>query len=170
MADNSLTQDELKKWLHYCPDTGVFTRLKSAGNVKAMTEAGGLNPAGYVLISVKSGRYMAHRLAFLYMLGRFPLDQTDHINHNRSDNRWANLRDINNLDNGRNISMKKTNTSGITGVYWHKKNNNWCSRIAVNGKTINIGSFDNKTDAAIARLMAEQKYGFHENHGVKSHA
>lgn len=165
---DSLTQGELKKILHYNADTGVFTWVDRASGEKTMRQVGCLNPAGYKLIGVNGRRYMAHRLAFLYMIGRFPLDQTDHINHDRSDNRWINLREASNLENGRNISMKKNNKSGITGVHWNKQANNWRARIMVNGKTINIGSFENKKDAAAARFAAEREYGFHENHGVRN--
>lgn len=166
MADSLLTQAELKERLHYDPDTGLFTWAENIGSrARAGDEACGKNHYGYIHIGVNGKRYMAHRLAFLYMIGRFPLDQTDHINHNPADNRWINLREVNNIENGRNISMKKNNTSGVTGVHWNKQCNKWRSRIALCGVTKNLGSFENKNDAVIARKMAEQKYGFHENHG-----
>lgn len=82
----------------------------------------------------------------------------DHINRNALDNRKENLRKTTRAENNRNCSISKNNTSGIIGLYWNKRNNNWRSSITVNRKRIELGSFKNKDDAIIARLAAEAKY------------
>lgn len=82
----------------------------------------------------------------------------DHINRNELDNRKSNLRPATFTENAQNRSLFKNNTSGITGVGWHKNTNNWRARITVNNKQICLGYFDNKEDAIKARLRAEQKY------------
>jgi hypothetical protein len=82
----------------------------------------------------------------------------DHINHNPLDNRKENLRKATRTDNNRNCSLSKNNTSGVTGVSWNKRNNNWRARIMVDKKSIEIGQFSNKSDAIKARLEAEIKY------------
>jgi hypothetical protein len=82
----------------------------------------------------------------------------DHINRNPLDNRKENLRKAARIDNNRNCSISKNNTSGIVGVSWNRRNNNWRTRIMVNNKSIELGQFAKKEDAIVARLQAELKY------------
>jgi len=162
-----MTQNILKKYLHYNPDNGVFTRaLKTANFIRVGDVAGWLDKAsGYRKIYLRNKQYSAHRLAWLYMVGEFPSDQIDHINHIRDDNRFSNLRTATHSENQRNASIRYDNASGVTGVYWSKPRRKWQSEIYVNGKKIYGGSFGCVTAAAIARKALETKHGFHENHG-----
>ena len=57
-----------------------------------------------------------------------------------------------------NVSIKKTNKSGITGVFWHKNANKWRAVIAYKNKKIHLGIFDNLEDARKAREDGEIKY------------
>lgn len=82
----------------------------------------------------------------------------DHIDRNPFNNRKNNLRKTTRAENNRNRSISKNNTAGITGIYWNKCNNNWRSSITVNRERIELGSYKNKEDAIIARLLAEVKY------------
>lgn len=68
-----LTQSRLKEIIHYNPDTGVFTWLKSRGGaVKAGDVAGVLHHSGYIIIKTGGKIYLAHRLAWLYKSGCWP--------------------------------------------------------------------------------------------------
>lgn len=82
----------------------------------------------------------------------------DHINRNPLDNRKSNLRKATSLENMKNQSRHKNNTSGVSGVGWHKGIEKWCARIGVDNKMINLGCFNNKDDAIKARLAAEVLY------------
>ena len=82
----------------------------------------------------------------------------DHINRNELDNRKENLRKATHQQNSCNRSLRKDNTSGVTGVYFDKTNNNWYASITIFGKHIKLGTFANKEDAIKARLNAEVKY------------
>lgn len=82
----------------------------------------------------------------------------DHINKNRLDNRKLNLRMASSSENGKNKKVYKTNTSGISGVVWNKKNKKWIAKICYNYKQKFLGSFNNLEDAIIARLKAEKEY------------
>jgi len=99
------------------------------------------------------------------MTGEFPPNFVDHINHDRDDNRWVNLRHATKSDNCRNTKMNSRNTSGVTGVYRSNKDGRWEASIKANGQKIFIGRFINLDDAARARKDAEIKHGFHPNHG-----
>jgi len=118
---------------------------------------------GYLRIRIFDKAYLAHRLVWLYHKGAWPTGEVDHINGNRSDNRIENLRDVPKIENARNRRPSAANTSGITGV--HRVGKKWRARICVNGKCISLGNFDTIEDAAAARAVANERFGFHENHG-----
>ena len=161
-----ITQAQLKEKLHYNPDTGVFTRkISTCNKVKVGDIAGYIHTKGYILISLNSKKYCAHRLAFLYMGGEIP-EEVDHINHIRKDNRWFNLRAVTHNENCRNISMQKVNKSGFNGICWHKKAGKWQAYISVQGRCIHLGYFTDKNNAISARKEANIKHGFHGNHGL----
>lgn len=158
-----VTQAELKELLTYDPDTGIFIwRNPRRGVYKK--EAGSISLHGYVEVGLVRGRYVAHRLAWLYVYGVWP-KQLDHINHNRLDNRIINLRDVPHIDNCRNQKKHKNNTSGFTGVSFHSGSGKWRAHIKIMFKQIHLGLFDDKFEAVCARMSANNKYNFHENHG-----
>ena len=160
-----ITQSQLKKILSYNSDTGVFTWNMSRKKCRIGDAAGSINQLGYVIIKTPHGRYKAHRLAWLYIHGSFPIEQIDHINGKPSDNRISNLRDVNAIQNSGNSKLYCNNTSGRVGVHWSKDRKKWHAHIKVNYKRYHLGSFDDWDDAVEARSRAEKKYGFHENHG-----
>jgi hypothetical protein len=162
----TLTQERLKELLHYEPETGVFEWREYRRGMRPDRVAGSPNSKGYLLIKIDYNSHRAHRLAFLYMTGKLPTEQVDHINHNRADNRWDNLRLVCNAENHRNCSMYSHNTSGVTGVFWYKPLNKWQAGVMVDQKHHHIGFFDNLLDAVAARKRAEREFGFHENHGL----
>ena len=165
MYNNTLTQDELTATLHYDPGTGVFTNLRTRANARIGSEAGAISGRGYRYIMVHRKLYLAHRLAFLWMTGEFPQDHVDHINGNRSDNRWENLRCASREENQKNRKLNCDNTSGYTGVKWHLHTSRWTATVTSNGKHYCIGYYHSKTDAVRARALAELHFGFHPNHG-----
>ncbi|MGA4453989.1 HNH endonuclease signature motif containing protein [Pseudomonas kurunegalensis] len=161
-----LNQERLKTLLTYDPITGEFTWNVSRGLAKAGGPAGSKHHLGYICIGVDGAKLEAHRLAFLYMTGSWPSDDVDHINHIRSDNRWVNLRLATRTENSRNASRYASNSSGVHGVSWKKRDKTWHARICVSGKSIHLGSFKEYDCAVRARRSAEEQYGFHANHGI----
>lgn len=145
-----LTQERLKQVLKYDPLTGIFTRLKSW---KGTLEVGCLRPDGYITISVDYYPYRAHRLAFLYMSGEFPIDEVDHKNMNRSDNRWDNLRTASKEQNGVNISPRKNNKCGYKNVYWSTRDRKWVVELKHQGQRVSLGNYD---DLELADLVATE--------------
>lgn len=162
-----ITQEYLKTLLKYDPETGLFTWLVSRCNrAKIGGEAGSLNKGhGYREINIDKKRYRAHRLAFLYIEGIIPPHDVDHINHNRDDNSWANLRHASSYDNHRNRTLQSNNSSGFNGVSWVKASKKWTATVKHDGRRICLGLFEALSDAVIARTEAEEMYGFHVNHG-----
>jgi len=160
-----LTQKHLKSILHYNPDTGVFRWIERARGRK-LSHAGTIcKQQGYVKINYGGKIYRAHRLAWLYVHGIFPEAEIDHINHNRSDNRLKNLRAVPSCENHKNRTISRRNSSGFNGVCWMKGFGKWASYIGVGGEKIMLGYFNELSDAVLARLKADIKYGYHKNHG-----
>lgn len=160
IQNDLLLQSILKTFLHYHPDTGVFTRVISrSSNANAGEAAGSLHKAtGYIHISINGKKYPAHRLAWLYVNGEWPDASIDHINRNKSDNRIANLRVATSAENQQNRQKNKNNTSGIQGVYWDKRTSKWQAQIMLARKCIYIGRFKSIGAAVAARNAAKAKF------------
>jgi HNH endonuclease/AP2 domain len=99
------------------------------------------------------------------MTGHLPTLEIDHINGDRDDNRWINLRQVTASVNMKNLPLPRTNKSGTPGVIWHKRDEKWQASIKVDRRTVHLGYFESKQDAIAARKVAERQYGFHPNHG-----
>ena len=124
---------------------------------------------GYLAGRIFDRMYRAHRVMWVLQTGVWPEDEIDHINHDRSDNRWCNLRAVTKSQNQRNASISSNNTSGVLGVSRcspGSQRRGWRARIYVDGDHIELGRFTRKEDAAAARKAADIKHGFHANHGV----
>ena len=141
--------------------------------------AGGVNKAtGYHVIRIFGKDYLAHRLAYLMSTGVDPLEMTiDHINQNKVDNSFSNLRLATRSDQQRNRPIQATNSSGTVGItpYQHDPSC-WVGRIKVDGKKVSIKNprtgkqhFEDFERPALERLIADKyrELGFHENHGSK---
>tara|TARA_R100000963_G_C4583449_1_gene63475 strand:+ start:38 stop:550 length:513 start_codon:yes stop_codon:yes gene_type:complete len=153
--------EELKEVLDYNPDTGIIIwKKKVRGNVEIGQEAGSVNSKGYRIIKFKRKQYLAHRIAYYMYHGIDPLEKKllDHENLNKQDNWIKNLRLATHQENGRNRNLNKNNTSGATGVGWHKIRRKWEAHIKVNFKKKFLGFFVNKEDAIQARKEGEKKY------------
>jgi len=169
----------LREAVSYDPETGVLTWLeRPAAHFKTTRAASTMNstfagkPAfiyvnnhGYKMGGIFNKKITAHRAAFALMTGRWPDEEIDHINGNRSDNRWENLREVTAFQNHQNQKKPKHNKSGFIGVSWNKASEKWVAYIGANGEFLHLGFFPCVTSAAIARRAAEVKFGFHENHG-----
>lgn len=127
-----LTANELRAYLHYDPETGVFTRQSRV--VGYLDE--GAN--GYIRIRIKGKQYLAHRLAWLYVFGQWPENEIDHINGIKIDNHITNLRSATHSQNQAYSGLMKNNTSGYKGVFWHKQSRKWEAHIRINGKSVTL--------------------------------
>ena len=170
-----LTQEYLKSRVHYDPETGIFTHLPNPGKDRftnawnarfAGKKAGFLKPNGYAGLRIDGVNYQAHRMAFLYMVGRLPRGDIDHVNHVRNDNVFSNLREASRQENQRNRSLVGQSSSGVMGVCWDADRKKWMAKIKVDGRSLFLGRFKSLKAAAAARKAAEKRYGFHENHGA----
>jgi len=153
---SELTRERLKEILHYEPGTGDFTRKPiSVAHTQQLIPAGCID--GYVKIGVAGRIYLAHRLVWFYMEGYFPKNiSIDHIDRDKLNNKWANLRLASQQCNIRNTGDRIDNTSGVKGVYWVKRVKKWRAGIILNGVYKSLGSYFNYSNAVCARLAGEQ--------------
>ena len=153
--------EELKEFLEYNPDTGIFTWIKKlCKKIKVGQVAGKTTPKGYIAICFKRDVYFAHRLAYYMYHGVDPLENlVDHEHKPNSNNEIKNLRLASKSQNGTNrVNLNRNNTSGVIGVYWNKKAKKWYSKIYYHSSQKHLGYFINKEDAIKARREAEIKY------------
>ena len=161
MQTETITQERLKTLVNYDPITGSFTWNQKRRKCKLGAKVGCVAKNGYILIRIDDRLYTAHRLAWFYMTGSFPPEQIDHINGNRADNRFANLRQATNAENAQN-RRRKDNKSGYTGV--RKENSKWLAEIKINYKPMRIGLFATPEEARAAYLEAKHKFHPFSNH------
>lgn len=154
-----LTQERLKELLSYDPETGIFIWKIKIKSVKKEDIAGCIDKKNYRVIRINGKNYFAHRLAFLFMEGYFPENDTDHIDRDKNNNKWNNLREVSHTCNMRNRNIMSNNKSGITGVLFDNNSKKWRAFIKI-GNLIRLGSFNNIIDAVKARWEAEVKYNF----------
>lgn len=146
-----LSQKELKEYLHYDEDTGIFTRIKkSSRHVHVGDIAGTKNRLGYITTKLHKQGYLCHRLAWLYVYGEFPDGMIDHINRIPSDNRIKNLRVANGSQNRMNSKIPCNNSSGYKGVVWNKSSGKWQAQAMLSKKTHYLGVFVTAEQAATA--------------------
>lgn len=152
-----LTQERLKELLSYNKETGEFTRLKDRGTRKIGDEAGH-NIEGYTYIGIDNKTYPAHRLAFLYVDGVYPLSDVDHKDMNRGNNKWDNLRISTRRLNMLNMKAHQDNPLGFKNVSYRKDTGKYSVRITINGKYKAIGCFDDLDLANLVADAAREKY------------
>lgn len=141
-------QEFLKSRLEYDTETGLFTRIKgvpgnkgSVGNV-----TGNIGDEGYVVINFRGKKKKAHRLAWLYMTGDWPEKDVDHMNGDRADNRWVNLRAADDSINAQNQrGPSSNNKSGYLGV--SQVGNRFKAIIRSEGKLLYLGLYKTAVEA-----------------------
>ncbi len=164
--NRDLTYKLAKYLFEYDSETGkVFWKNVRSFRLKIGQEAGSKKPDGYIIISVNRCMYKAHQIVWLLHNKRLPIYEIDHIDGNPSNNRLENLRDVPRNVNHKNQSLRSTNTSGYNGVSWSKHRQKWVARITVNNKVMPLGRFKTIEEAIEIRKRADEKFGFHPNHG-----
>lgn len=137
--------------LRYEPENGFFYSRRTGQRLIAR------HGAGYISIRLAGRSWLGHRLAWIYVHGRWPINQLDHINGNRADNRIENLRECTNAQNCQNVRAHKDGV-GLVGITFEKRRSRWTAGIGVNGKRIWLGYFGTADEAHNAYLAAKRKY------------
>ena len=159
----TFNQSDLIKLFDYDPLTGIVShKTDSLSGAKGET-VGYPHNEGYISVSIGGKEYLLHRVIWFMQTGLWP-EEVDHIDHNRSNNIWDNLREVIKTDNQKNTSLSKNNSSGVNGVR-QLPSGRYSAFIMVNRKQISLGTRDTLDEAAALRKAADAHYGFHANHG-----
>lgn len=159
-----ITHARLRELFVYDRKSGNFIRRISTGRNgchRAGEHAGTIQNHGYLVITADKQRYVAHRLAWFYVYGVWPIGDLDHINEDKLDNRISNLREATRKQNMQNVRRHKHNTSGYKGVAWHSQRGKWRAYIFDSYQQIHLGLFESKEAAFAARSKAEKQYHTH---------
>lgn len=155
-----LTQEKLKELLTYEPETGLFRWNVTRGGAKKHEVAGAIHPPNYIRICVCRKAYLAHRLAWFYVYGAWPVE-VDHINQIKNDNRITNLREVTRSENLQNRGILSSNSSGRKGVSLDAKSGKWKAQIQINGVNKSLGFYSTIESADIAYQRAAEKLHTH---------
>jgi hypothetical protein len=163
-----ISQELVKALFHYCPATGLFTRKITTGSkAKIGSIAGSMQESGYVLLEINGNRYRAHRVAWLYMYGKFPDGLLDHINRDKADNAINNLREASVQQNSQNRAVRLNSSTGYTGVSIDKRSNRYRAYITVDGRQKALGYYSTAEEAALAyNTAAKEHFGEFRNENI----
>lgn len=139
-------------------DNGQIVNIKTGYNLIPRIDSQGYYAV--ILTKDKKIKYMRiHRVlanAFLYN----PLNKPciDHIDRDKTNNKLSNLRFCSYSENSMNKSMMKSNTTGITGIYYNKNTLKWSAGVTVNYIHFHLGTYNNIDDAMNARMNGIKKH------------
>lgn len=155
--------EDLKRQMHYDPETGKLTWLISK---KGVTQGRQVSPRptndGYLQCVFNGKHYYQHVLIWFYQTGEWPKDCIDHINRERADNRWGNLREATQTQNLYNSTgaLNKTGYKNITETKW-----GWVVTTRVNKKATNFGTYKTLDEAVeVAKRVRQDVHGEFANH------
>ena len=152
----------LRERLSYCPSTGIFRWTERAARHVPGSQAGHLHKMGYRWINIFGKKIAAHRLAWLYVHGKWTEHQIDHINGDKDDNRLENLRDVTASANALNIHKAKVNSkTGFRGISISR--GKYRADICTRPKRHFLGRFDTLEEARAAYDACKRKLMGTEN-------
>ncbi|UHD87242.1 AP2 domain-containing protein [Vibrio phage D4] len=159
MKKSEITQKEIREWCTYNPITGIVRAKQNSKGVLAGERLGTLNNDGYLKTVYKGVQIQLHQLAFLYMEGFIP-EIIDHRDRDRKNNAWDNLREATHEDNNRNRKLLPSNKTGVAGVKYRPKTDNYevDIRTGKGNPRLYLGRYPTKLEAIIARYNAEIKH------------
>lgn len=150
-----ITLARARNLIAYDPNDGSFRWKLNHGGQREGCIAGSLRRDGYVAIKMDGRQYLAHRLAFLFLAGRWPDDKIDHINGNRADNRAENIRQASQADNCQNRALRSDSATGLVGVSFHKATGKFSAKITLRGNQRHLGLFECPQEAHQAYAAAK---------------
>ena len=153
-----ITAETVRELFTYNPENGELRWKVARQRISKGDIAGHINKSdGYRYVCFNYHDILAARLIWLFMTGGWPKCQIDHKNRIRHDNRWINLREATNGQQTINQVRGRSNT-GVTGVWYDEKRNQYRVKIQVKGKEYTLGRYKTFEEAVEWRKLAEQEF------------
>lgn len=149
-------QSILRELYWYNPNTGEMISRRTNRDTGWIEDK-------YKYISLQNKDYKVHRLIWMYLHDRWPVEMIDHINGIKTDNRFCNLREVNAKQNAENIN-KINAISGLKGVQPASRGR-WKTSIGHNKKVIYLGTYDTKEEAYEIYCKASKVFHTHNSNG-----
>jgi hypothetical protein len=146
--------------LDYDPETGEIRWKDKTQGRRPGSMAGTVARNGYIAIAIAGRKFLAHRLAWYMATGEDPAAmQIDHINGDKADNRFSNLRLATHAENIRN-SPGWRKRDGYKGAHLVQSTGRWRARIYADGVELHLGTYDTPEEAhAVYKLAASELHG-----------
>lgn len=139
--------NELLDYLEY-KGSELIWKKSPARSVKVGDKVGSFNKHGYREFSLKGSRYYCHRVVWFLNTGTFPDLEIDHIDGDKSNNLFENLREVSREENMRNTNSHKDSISKYKGVSFEKQKGLWRARCFCKGKSYCGGFYEREEEAA----------------------
>lgn len=148
MIDNLKIED----CVTYDPLTGVFDRKLRTSNNQKMKDIAIKKKNGYCYVNVLGKSYLAHRLAYYLMEGVFPEEDIDHIDRDRANNVYSNLRPCSRSENLFNMGLVRKGKFS-RNVSLDKRRGTYYAQVRAFGKTHSKTGLES---AELAEMVADE--------------
>lgn len=136
----------LREHFQYDPKTGNIIRLKKTRSDQELGKpVGYVSARGYRYLKFKGRGMLFHRVAWKLMTGEDPTQEIDHINKDRLDNRWSNLRAVTPTQNLANRPLKGQYLPGVK-----RRGTKFQAQINKEGLRLHLGTFETEAEAHAA--------------------
>ena len=162
-----ITKELLHQKYSYCPidiARPLVHRNRGSGKTKRGDPVGTLVQS-YYRVNVDGRSISLHRAVWLYKHpGCYKYSEVppllDHINRNKQDNRYENLRPVSRTFNNFNVRKREDSSSNYRGVSWNKRSEKWTAQIKVGGKHRYLGIFPGTPEGEVAAALAWDRAAF----------
>jgi hypothetical protein len=156
------TQAVLRRFFSYDQQSGLLRWRVPRGRSTVGDEAGSPNKDGYKTVGLNGKNYKVHRIIWKLVTGNAPAEQIDHVDLDRANNRWINLREATCCENKQNSRTSASNSSGVKGVSYNKSERKWEAYIMAERRFVFLGRFKTleKATSAVADVRVKMHGDF----------
>mgnify|MGYP003611564476 FL=1 len=164
--NQDITQAYVQEHFLYCPVSGQVVHKTAKVKAKVGDRAGSRSKCNSRYLRIHGKKYLEHRVVWLYVTGEWPINEIDHKDHDRTNNRWENLREVTHAVNMKNKPRYASNSTGHSGISIDKRCGKYRAYLSIDKKPKSLGYFATLAEAIAARTLAlQQTEGYHANHG-----